>query len=97
MVLFLFYLMILFSGRNDLAILEADRQYMAESIVNQCNVFTSEEISAFFDEYTASFRRAKSTADRNMRRFTSKRARSHTTCWDVIKRLRRADGTLFIF
>jgi hypothetical protein len=75
--------------------LEADRHLVAESVLNRSNLFTSEEVSNFFDTYTDSFQRAKRVADRNLKRFTSKRARSHTTCWDVIKRLRRADGTVF--
>jgi hypothetical protein len=72
--------------------MEADRHLVAESVLNQSNLFTAEEVSDFFNGYSESYRRAKRLADRNLRRFTSKRARSRTTCWDVIKRLRRADG-----
>ncbi len=82
--------------RTTLESMEADRHHMAESIINRSNFFSHEEVSDFFDEYTESFRRAKKLADRNLNRFTSQRARSHTTCWDVIKRLRRSDGNLIL-
>jgi hypothetical protein len=72
--------------------MEDDRHFMANSLVNQCNVYSAEEVTTFFNEYTDSYRRAKKLADRNLKRFTSRRARSHATCWDVIKRLRRANG-----
>jgi hypothetical protein len=77
--------------------MEADRHLVAESVLNQSNLFSTEEVSDFFNGYTESYRRAKRLADRNLKRFTSKRARSRTTCWDVIKRLRRADGTNIFF
>jgi hypothetical protein len=54
--------------------------------------FDEAQIRDFGQEYDRAFRRARRLADRNLQRTMAKRARSHTLCWNVIKKLRRESG-----
>ncbi len=66
---------------------------LQSSILGNTALFSDNEVRAFNDEYSRAFKRARSLADRNLRRMTSGKARSQHLCWDVIKRLRPSPGT----
>ncbi len=78
--------------RESLGKLDEDRRFLAGTIRAGMHYFDDRQICAFNDEYSTAFRRARRLADRNLRRLISKKARSHTLCWDVIKKLRRDTG-----
>ncbi len=80
--------------RDSLDKLDEDRRFLAGTIQAGMNYFDESQIRVFNDEYSAAYRRARRLADRNLRRLISKKARSHTLCWDVIKKLRRDTGEL---
>jgi hypothetical protein len=62
------------------------------SVLGKLDYFTDDEVRAFNAEYQKAFKRARTLADRNLKRLTCGRARSQHLCWDVLKRLRPSPG-----
>jgi hypothetical protein len=54
--------------------------------------YTMMEIWAFSCEYTRAFMKARKTADRNLNPKISNQARSHSLCWDILKKMQRDTG-----
>jgi hypothetical protein len=84
------------SDRAELHQLDEDRRFLSGTIEAELDYFDSGQIRAFNREYSATFQRARRLADRNLQRMVSKKARSHTLCWSVIRKLRRDTGGLGI-
>jgi hypothetical protein len=83
--------------RDELERLDEQRaQYQALTVDGTSNSVSDEELKAFNDRYVKTFKKARRIADRNLRRQTSRKARSQTLCWDILKRLRPSGGNLEI-
>jgi hypothetical protein len=81
-----------FSFRLSLDQLDEDRRFLSGTIQAGMEYFDAAQIRDFGLVYDSAFKRARKLADRNLRRMLAKKARSHTLCWNVIKKLRRESG-----
>jgi hypothetical protein len=67
--------------------IEAKRRHF-ETAVN----ITAGERREFNIVYAETYKKARKMADNNLQKKIASKARSHTLCWDVIKKLRRGKG-----
>ncbi len=78
--------------RENLEKLDEDRAFLQAAILRGASLYSDSDVTEFNEKYASSFRRARALAERNLRRLTSRKARSQFLCWDILKRLRPSPG-----